>query len=83
VGGVVDVVAEGPLWLVTCERECRAGIADALHDRGYSVTHLRTRSAELDAIYRRYFRGDGDGAGTDGTGADQDADGTGSDDAGA
>ena len=41
--------------LVTASSDVRAEIADALHDAGFTLTHLRRASAELDAIYRHYF----------------------------
>ena len=49
--------------VVSAGRDVRAEIADRIHDAGHTVTHLRLASAELDAIYHRYFRqGQRDGA---------------------
>jgi ABC-2 type transport system ATP-binding protein len=46
-------------WRVSATSDVRAAIADALHDAGHGITHLRRVSAELDAVYRRYFHGEG------------------------
>ena len=56
VEGVSTVEADGDYWLVAAEADVRAAIADALHDAGCAITQLRAVSAELDAIYRRYFQ---------------------------
>jgi ABC-2 type transport system ATP-binding protein len=56
VKGVSSVTADDGMWLVGAERDIRSGIVDALHEAGHPLLHLRRRSAELDAIYRRYFQ---------------------------
>ncbi|HVL82259.1 MAG TPA: ABC transporter ATP-binding protein [Actinomycetota bacterium] len=53
---VVDVRREGELWVVRATTDVRAPMIRALMDRGVTPTHVRRRGAELDDIYRRYFR---------------------------
>ena len=58
--GVPGVRRVEPLdgrWRVVSEDDVRAGIHDAVVSRGGRFTHLSRESADLDAIYHRYFRG--------------------------
>ncbi len=52
---VVQVQRDGELWLVGAQRDVRAEVATRLAERGLTVLHLRQRTEELAAIYRRYF----------------------------
>jgi len=64
VPGVHRVEPVDGRWRVVAKEDVRAGIQDAVVARGGSFTHLSRESADLDAIYHRYFRGgldDGDG----------------------
>jgi ABC-2 type transport system ATP-binding protein len=55
IDGVESVRTDEQHLVVSARRDVRAEIADRLHDAGHTVTHLRLASAELDAIYHRYF----------------------------
>lgn len=55
VQGVVDVREHGDLLVVNADRDVRDQLTRVLADHGTSITHLRTRSEQLDEIYRRYF----------------------------
>ncbi|AYY13121.1 ABC transporter ATP-binding protein [Actinobacteria bacterium YIM 96077] len=59
--GIVSVHREGELWLVGAQHDARQDIATRLQEAGLTVVHLRQRSEELGAIYRRYFAEEGSG----------------------
>ena len=50
--------AEGRL-VVTADRDVRADVQRAVLAGGGSLTHLSREGADLDAVYLRYFRGEG------------------------
>lgn len=56
--GVASVDATGERLLVSADRDVRCELVDLLHDHGLRPVHLRTAAAEIDSIYRRYFRVD-------------------------
>ncbi len=58
IDGVRSITRTDDHWRIAAAADLRTAIADRLHDAGCSVTHLRRASAELDAIYRRYFTGE-------------------------
>jgi ABC-2 type transport system ATP-binding protein len=60
VEGVVTVERGDDLWLVGAQRDVRAQVASRLTERGLTVVHLRQRTEELSAIYRRYFAEEGE-----------------------
>ena len=57
VAGVNAVEREGDVLLVMADHDLRVAIGDLVADRGWKLTHLRRRGADLDAIYHRYFIG--------------------------
>lgn len=63
--GVTGVERDGDTWRITATRDVRADIARAVVEAGGRLTYLARTGADLDAVYRRYFRGD-DGNGADG-----------------
>ena len=56
VAGVTAVQRDGDAWQVTATRDVRAEIAGAVIDAGGRLTHLTRTGADLDALYRHYFR---------------------------
>jgi ABC-2 type transport system ATP-binding protein len=60
VEGVVGVERDEDLWLVGAQRDVRAPVASRLAERGLTIVHLRQRTEELGAIYRRYFAEEGE-----------------------
>ena len=58
--GVVTTERDGDLWLVGAQRDIRAAVAGRLAERGLTIVHLRQRTEELGAIYRRYFAEEGE-----------------------
>jgi ABC-2 type transport system ATP-binding protein len=54
--GVTAVHRDGDTWEVTATRDVRAEIADAVVDAGGRLLHLARTGADLDALYRHYFR---------------------------
>lgn len=59
VEGVVTAERDDELWLVGAQRDVRAPVASRLTERGLTIVHLRQRTEELGAIYRRYFAEEG------------------------
>jgi hypothetical protein len=59
VEGVVTAGRDDELWLVGAQRDVRAPVASRLTERGLTIVHLRQRTEELGAIYRRYFAEEG------------------------
>ncbi|MBI4348377.1 MAG: ABC transporter ATP-binding protein, partial [Elusimicrobia bacterium] len=57
VGGVLDVAPASGLWQVRAHGDVRSGLARAVLERGWSLTHLRQRDFGLEEIYLRYFQG--------------------------
>jgi len=55
VPGVSGVEPDGGWWLVHADHDVRAPLLAAVHEADLSLTHLRRRGADLDAIYHRYF----------------------------
>ncbi|MBI4345809.1 MAG: ABC transporter ATP-binding protein [Elusimicrobia bacterium] len=55
--GVVDVTPEDGMWRVRAHGDVRSGLARAVVQRGWSLTHLRQRDFGLEEIYLRYFEG--------------------------
>ncbi len=60
VDGVTEVVRSEGRWVVHATHDVRSLLVHAVEDAGGSLTHLSREGADLDAIYQRYFRGDGD-----------------------
>jgi ABC-2 type transport system ATP-binding protein len=56
---IVQVERDGDRWLVGAQLDVRREIADRLTDARLTVVHLRRRTEELGAIYRRYFTEEG------------------------
>lgn len=60
-GPVSHVEGGHGTWTITADHDCRAEIADAIHDAGLGLNNLELRRQSLDEIYHRYFtRGDDD-----------------------
>jgi ABC-2 type transport system ATP-binding protein len=59
VEGVATAERDHELWLVGAQRDVRAPVASRLTERGLTIVHLRQRTEELGAIYRRYFAEEG------------------------
>jgi ABC-2 type transport system ATP-binding protein len=60
VDGVVTAERDGDLWLLGTQQDVRAAVASRLAERGLIAVHLRQRTEELSAIYRRYFAEEGE-----------------------
>jgi ABC-2 type transport system ATP-binding protein len=56
VEGVDDVDTSVRPWLVTASHDCRHDLVRAVVGADASLWHLRHQTADLDAIYHRYFR---------------------------
>ena len=56
VDGVDDVDTTARPWLVSATRDCRNDVVHVVVQSGASLWHLRHQTADLDAIYHRYFR---------------------------
>jgi ABC-2 type transport system ATP-binding protein len=64
--GVDHLDRDGDRWRVRASCDVRAELARAALSAGGNLTYLARQGADLDAIYHRYFHGDGD----DGNGFD-------------
>ena len=56
VDGVDDVDTSVRPWLVAASYDCRHDLVRTVTGAGASLWHLRHQTADLDAIYHRYFR---------------------------
>ena len=54
--GVAEVERKEGRWLVAADRDIRAELQELIVGRGAMLTHLTRESADLDAIYHRWFR---------------------------
>lgn len=59
--GVTAVEPEGDRLLVRCRGDLRPDVARAVTAAGAALYHLALRGQDLEAIYRRYFRGESEG----------------------
>ncbi len=57
--GVTSVTRDEGRWAVAAERDVRDELVTAILAAGGGLTHLSRDDADLDAIYHRYFGGDG------------------------
>ncbi len=55
--GVVEVERREGRWLLAADRDIRPELQEAVVAHGGLLTHLSRESADLDAIYHRWFRG--------------------------
>jgi ABC-2 type transport system ATP-binding protein len=61
--GVHELEPDGPArWIVSANRDVHGELLDAVAAAGCSIDHFVRRGAGLDAIYHRYFSGNGDGS---------------------
>jgi ABC-2 type transport system ATP-binding protein len=60
--GVVAVSRREGRWLLTATRDVRVDVQRRVFEAGGSLTHLAREGADLDAIYHRWFRTDGEAA---------------------
>jgi ABC-2 type transport system ATP-binding protein len=60
VPGVDSLDRDGNRWRVRARRDVRAELARAVTSAGGDLVYLARQGADLDAIYHRYFHGDGD-----------------------
>ncbi len=63
--GVVEVERREGRWLLAADRDIRPELQEAVVAHGGLLTHLSRESADLDAIYHRWFRGADDDDGDD------------------
>jgi ABC-2 type transport system ATP-binding protein len=63
VPGVVAVSRREGRWLLTATHDVREDVQRGVFEAGGSLTHLAREGADLDAIYHRWFRTDGELAG--------------------
>jgi ABC-2 type transport system ATP-binding protein len=59
VPGVTSVTRDEGRWSVAAERDVRDELVTSIIAAGGGLTHLSRDDADLDAIYHRYFGGDG------------------------
>jgi ABC-2 type transport system ATP-binding protein len=60
VPGVDSLDRDGDTWRVRARYDVRSELARAVTSAGGNLTYLARQGADLDAIYHRYFNGDGD-----------------------
>ena len=66
VPGVAELDRDGARWRVHADRDVRGDLARAVSTAGGDLLHLARRGADLDSLYRHYFRGDPADDGDDG-----------------